>query len=131
MDFRVEITDPSIDDLAEIVSYIAQDSPDAASALGNHLLDAALSLAQTPHKGSPYRHIGNVRKLTVRPFKIFLSRERSQAQRRDSPFLAFRATRAKALSWLRRWAFPAAAEPALTRVEWACRLRSRHSPAKP
>jgi toxin ParE1/3/4 len=71
MDFRVEITDPAIDDLSEIVSYIAQDKPDAASVLGNHLLDAALSLARTPHKGSPYRHIGNVRKLTVRPFKIF------------------------------------------------------------
>jgi toxin ParE1/3/4 len=71
MDFRVEITDPAINDLDEIVSYIAKDNPDAASALGNHLLDAAFSLAQTPHKGSPCRHIGNVRKLTVRPFKIF------------------------------------------------------------
>jgi plasmid stabilization system protein ParE len=71
MDFRVEITDPAIDDLAEIVSYIAQENPNAASALGNHLLDASLSLAQIPHKGSPYRHIANVRKLTVRPFKIF------------------------------------------------------------
>ena len=92
MDFRVEITDPAIDDLAEIVSYIAKDNPatlrqstnraryrmhqrernpDVASALGKHLLDAALSLAQTPHKGSPYRHIGNVRKLTVQPFKSF------------------------------------------------------------
>ena len=71
MDFRVEIADPAIDDLCEIVSYIAQDNPEAASALGNQLLDAALGLAQTPHKGSPYRHIGNVRKLTVRPFKIF------------------------------------------------------------
>ena len=60
MDFRVEIADPAIDDLAGIVSYIAQDNPKAASALGNHLLDAALSLAQTPHKGSPYRHIGNL-----------------------------------------------------------------------
>ena len=70
MDFRVEITDPAIDDVAEIVSYIAQGNPDAASGLGNHLLDAALSLGQTPHKGSSYRHIGNVRKLTVRPFKI-------------------------------------------------------------
>ena len=53
MDFRVEIADPAIDDLAEIVSYIAQDNPEAASTLGNHLLDAALSLAQTPRKGSP------------------------------------------------------------------------------
>jgi plasmid stabilization system protein ParE len=71
MDFRVEITDPAIADLAEIVSYIAQDNPNAAATLGNNLLDAALSLGQTPHKGSPYPHIRNVHKLTVRPFKIF------------------------------------------------------------
>ena len=71
MDFRVEITDPAIDDLAEIVSYILKAIRMAASGLGNHLHDAALSLGQTPHKGSSYRHIGNVRKLTVRPFKIF------------------------------------------------------------
>ena len=71
MDFRVEITGPAIADLAEIVSYIAQENPNAAAALGNNLLDAALSLGQTPHKGSPYMHIANVRKLTVRPFKIF------------------------------------------------------------
>ncbi len=83
MDFRVEIADPAIDDLAEIVSYIAQHNPEAASALGNHLLDAALSLAQTPHKGSPYRQIpGNVRKLTVQPFKIFYRvNESKQASR--------------------------------------------------
>jgi plasmid stabilization system protein ParE len=55
MDFRVEIKDPAIADLAEIVSYIAQDNPDAARALGNNLLDAALSLAETPYKGSRYQ----------------------------------------------------------------------------
>ena len=70
MDFRVEITDPAIADLAEIVSYIAQDNSEAAAALGNHLLDA-LGLAQTPHKGSPYPKLANIRKLTVRPYKIF------------------------------------------------------------
>ena len=71
MDFRVEITDPAIADLAEIVSYIARDNPDAARALGNNLLDAALSLAQTPYKGSPYQTLAGIRKLTLRPFKIF------------------------------------------------------------
>jgi plasmid stabilization system protein ParE len=45
MDFRVEITDPAIANLAKIVSYIAKDNADAARALGNNLLDAALSLA--------------------------------------------------------------------------------------
>ena len=71
MDFRVQIEDPAIADLAEIVSYIAQDNPDSAAALGNNLLDAALSLAQTPHKGSPYQSLAGIRKLTLPPFKIF------------------------------------------------------------
>jgi len=71
MDFRVEIKDPAIADLAEIVSYIAQDNPNAATALGNNLLDAALSLAPTPYKGSRYQKLADIRKLTLRPFKIF------------------------------------------------------------
>jgi toxin ParE1/3/4 len=71
MDFRVEITGPAIADLAEIVSYIAQDNPAAANALGENLLDAALSLAKAPFKGSPYPRLAGVRKLTLPPFKIF------------------------------------------------------------
>jgi len=71
MDFRVGIKDPAIADLAEIVSYIAQDNPEAATALGNNLLDAALSLTQAPYKGSTYQALPGVRKLTLRPFKIF------------------------------------------------------------
>lgn len=68
MDFRVEITNPAIADLAGIVGYIAEDNPEAAAAVGNNLLDAALSLAQNPKKGSLYRKLANIRKLTVRPF---------------------------------------------------------------
>ena len=71
MDFRVEIKEPAIADLAAIVSYVAQDNPDAAASLGNNLLDAALSLAQMPHKGSLYQKLPGIRKLTLRPFKIF------------------------------------------------------------
>jgi plasmid stabilization system protein ParE len=71
MDFRVEIKDPAIADLAEIVSYIAQDNPKAAATVGNNLLDAVLSLARNPQKGSAYPKLANIRKLTVRPFKIF------------------------------------------------------------
>lgn len=71
MGFQIQITAPAIADLAEIVSYIAQDNPDAAAAVGNNLLDAALRLAETPHKGSSYRRLSGIRKLTVRPFKIF------------------------------------------------------------
>ena len=71
MDFRVEITGPAITDLAGIVSYIAQDNPAAAKALGENLLDAALSLAKTPFKGSRYQILPDVRKLTLPPFKVF------------------------------------------------------------
>ena len=71
MDFRVEIKDPAIADLAKIISYVARDNPDAATTLGNNLLDAALSLAETPYKGSPYQKLPGIRKLTLRPFKIF------------------------------------------------------------
>jgi plasmid stabilization system protein ParE len=53
MDFRVEITGPAIADLAEIVSYIAQDNPAAAKALGENLLDAALSLPRRRLKAVP------------------------------------------------------------------------------
>lgn len=71
MDFQVEITGPAIADLAEIVSYIAQNNPEAARSVGNNLLDAALSLATAPFKGSRYQKLAGVRKLTLPPFKIF------------------------------------------------------------
>ena len=71
MDLRVEITGPAIADLAEIVSYIAQDNPEAARALGNNLLDAALNLRKAPFKGSRCSKLGDVRKVTLPPFKIF------------------------------------------------------------
>lgn len=71
MGFQVEITGPAIADLAEIVSYIAQDNPVAARAFGNNMLDAALSLANAPFKGSRYSKLADIRKLTLPPFKIF------------------------------------------------------------
>lgn len=71
MDFRVDITDPAIADLREIVAYIAQDDAKAAQAVGDNLLDAALSLGPMPYKGSLYEKLAGVRKLTLRPFKIF------------------------------------------------------------
>jgi toxin ParE1/3/4 len=71
MDFRVEIRSKAIADLAEIVSYVAKDKPDAARKLGNTLLDSALSLSQAPYKGSPYVRLASIRKLSLPPYKIF------------------------------------------------------------
>lgn len=55
----------------EIVSYSGQDNPAVAKALRNNLLDAALSLAETPFKGTRYQKLAGVRKLTLPPFKVF------------------------------------------------------------
>jgi toxin ParE1/3/4 len=71
MDFRVEITGSAIANLGEIVSYIAQENTGAAKTIGDNLLDAALSLAEMPYKGSSYQAIAGIRKLTLPPFKIF------------------------------------------------------------
>jgi plasmid stabilization system protein ParE len=38
MDFRVEVKDTAIADLAEIVSYVAEDNPDAARKLGSRFI---------------------------------------------------------------------------------------------
>jgi toxin ParE1/3/4 len=71
MDFQVQVKETAIADLAEIVSYVAEDDPAAAGRLGDALLDAALSLSQTPFKGSRYTRLAGIRKLTLAPYKIF------------------------------------------------------------
>jgi plasmid stabilization system protein ParE len=71
MDFQVEVKETAIGDLAEIVSYVAEDDPVAAKRLGDALLDAALSLSQAPFKGSRYAKLAGIRKLTLSPYKIF------------------------------------------------------------
>ena len=78
MGFRIEITAPAITDLAEIVLYFAQDKPQAAAALGNHLLDAVLTLRKMRHKGPAYPHLPNIRKLSVCSLKIFYRVNESQ-----------------------------------------------------
>jgi toxin ParE1/3/4 len=71
MDFRVEVKETAIADLAEIVSYVAEDNPVAAGRFGDAPLDEALSLSQTPFKGSRYVKLAGIRKLTLAPYKIF------------------------------------------------------------
>ncbi len=51
MGFRVVITKPAINDLAEIVCYIAGDNPEAATRVGNGLIDRAESLGELPYRG--------------------------------------------------------------------------------
>jgi len=47
----VILTDQSQDDLREIVSYIARDSPERARAFGNTLIDQAIFIGTQPEMG--------------------------------------------------------------------------------
>ena len=50
MDFKVLIADSAIADLKEIVEFVAEDNPQAASRLGEKLLAHALSLGSLPER---------------------------------------------------------------------------------
>ena len=51
MGFRVVITRPAVNDLAEIVRYISRDNPAAAERMGLKLIDLAESLRDLPMRG--------------------------------------------------------------------------------
>ena len=93
--------------LAEIVSYIARDNPGAATAPGNDLLDAALSLAVTPFKGNPYPKALWHRQTHTTPVQDFLSSAGITEAGRSSPLLALGTIRTQALS--RYWSLAARA----------------------
>ena len=50
MGFKVLITDSALNDLREIVEFVAQDDPHAAESLGEKLIVRALSLANLPER---------------------------------------------------------------------------------
>jgi plasmid stabilization system protein ParE len=73
MGYKVGLTDLARDDLGEAVRLIAieGENPDAALRMGHELLDAALSLAILPRRGSPVRRRPGMRKLSHRYWLIF------------------------------------------------------------
>jgi toxin ParE1/3/4 len=72
MDVKVFLSPEALSDLESIVAYIAPHNPDAAERVGNHLLDAALSLARFPERGRavPEFHHHNLRELIFRSYRI-------------------------------------------------------------
>jgi len=76
MGYKVGLTEEARDDLHAAVQFIAVEgqNPDAALRLGNELLDAALSLAIFPRRGSPVRRRGLVYPL---PFRRSVESRRS------------------------------------------------------
>lgn len=81
MDFKVIWTEAAIEDLREICSYIAQDNPEAATAMGQRILAHVRILSAFPFIGPSYpRGVnGTLREIVFRSYRIFYDvREGSQ-----------------------------------------------------
>lgn len=70
MDFRIVWTHPALDDLAELVRYIASDDPETAIRVGDDIVDHVAVLATFPEIVPVYqpRRGKGVRQITCRPF---------------------------------------------------------------
>jgi plasmid stabilization system protein ParE len=71
VDCRLLYTQRSLKDLAEIVGYIAEDDPTAASRFGSALLDHVELLTRFPHLGGTVRKHSRVRKLIHSPILVY------------------------------------------------------------
>ena len=73
MDFKVIISQPAIEDLRNIVSYIAQHNRDAALRLGKELINRTRILGRFPELGrrAPELNSPDVREIIYRSYRIF------------------------------------------------------------
>jgi plasmid stabilization system protein ParE len=71
MDFRLLFTQRALNDLAEIIGYIAEDDAEAAERFGNSVLDHIELLSRFPRMGSNIRKRAQVRKLSHSPVAVY------------------------------------------------------------
>jgi toxin ParE1/3/4 len=71
MGYKVVLTQQAIEELAQIVIFIAGNDPEAALPFGNSLIDHAQKLADFPYLGRPVHKRRGVRQLTHAPYLIF------------------------------------------------------------
>ena len=72
MDCRVIVSPSAVNDLREIVKYIARDDPETAQRFGERLLERAMSLATFPERGHFVREFSDnhTRELLLGPYRI-------------------------------------------------------------
>jgi len=69
---QIHWSEPALDDLKDIVSFVAKDSPTYAVKLANRIIEAPRRLATFPRLGSIMPELGQdiVRELWIRPYRI-------------------------------------------------------------
>src|SRR5687767_4490617 len=73
MGWSIVWTEPALQDLGELVRFIAKDNPDMAVRVGDEIVDHVEILKTFPEIGPIYRRreTGDVRQITCRPFRVF------------------------------------------------------------
>jgi plasmid stabilization system protein ParE len=73
MDCKIVRTEPALEDLKEVVRFLADDDPEAALGVGKDILAHVEILKTFPEIVPVYRHrrSGDVRQVTRRPFRVF------------------------------------------------------------
>ncbi|SRR5213083_3187026 len=79
MGWKVVFAPQALEQLEQIVRFIAHDDPEAGVRFGDYLLDRAVSLAQFPELGTPYRKRPDIRRLLCKNYFIYYR------LRRDKP----------------------------------------------
>ncbi len=67
MGWKIIFAPQALDQMEQIVRFIAQDDPTAAERFGNYLVDRAELLDDFPELGVPYKKRPNVRRLFANP----------------------------------------------------------------
>lgn len=73
MDFKVLITDSALNDLREIVRFVAKDDPQAAQRLGEKLISRAMTLATMPDRHAFHDKQRGIRKMPLVPYLVFFT----------------------------------------------------------
>jgi toxin ParE1/3/4 len=73
MDYKVIFSEPSIEDLENIVRFIARDNPQAAAEFGAKLIASVRNLAIFPRLGRvvPEKNDENIREIVFKSYRIF------------------------------------------------------------
>ena len=71
MDYRLLYTQKALNDLAAIISHIAEDDADAASHFGSSLIEHIELLVRFPRIGGLIRKRAQIRKLVHSPYLVY------------------------------------------------------------
>jgi toxin ParE1/3/4 len=73
MDYKIIFSEPAIDDLENIVRFIAHNNQPAAARFGGKLIESVRNLASFPRIGRvvPEQNDENIRETILKPYRIF------------------------------------------------------------